>query len=275
MPAVSVPGLGLDWPAVCARAADRVAGALEAYPAIADRAAPAGRGEGGDLALVIDRVAEDAILAELDALGVGLTVVSEERGRLELGGGGPVHVVVDPLDGSRNAKRGLAPYAVSIAVASGPRLGDVEYAFVADLHSGERFTARAGGGAWLDGRPLAALADGGSLEMVGLEFIRPGLVAEHSAAVAATGAERLRAVGSIALSLCYVAAGRLDAMVALAECRSVDIAAGHLILLEVGGAVAYPDEPAAVPEASLELSWRSRALAASGETALARLQPLA
>ena len=48
-----------------------------------------GRGEGGDTTLAVDQAAEDAVFAELEAFGVPLTAVSEERGELALGGGGP------------------------------------------------------------------------------------------------------------------------------------------------------------------------------------------
>src|SRR3712207_9410341 len=92
-----------------------------------------GRGEGGDTSLVIDRAAEEAIVVELEELRVPLTVVSEERGELPLTGGGPVRVVVDPIDGSLNAKRGLPSACVSIAVASGPRMDDVALGYVAEL----------------------------------------------------------------------------------------------------------------------------------------------
>src|SRR5215212_2318836 len=111
-----------DWLALCRRV---MAGVRDAFAACADRSVETGRGEGGDMALVIDRAAEDVVFAELESLGVPLTVVSEERGELELAGGGPVHVVVDPVDGSLNAKRGLPFACVSIAVASGPTMGEV------------------------------------------------------------------------------------------------------------------------------------------------------
>src|SRR2546423_4904993 len=108
--------LQADWLTICRRAEAAARRALEGFPATADRARTTGRGEGGDVALVIDRAAEDAILAELGSLGLGMTAVSEERGRIPLSGGGPVHVVIDPIDGSRNAKRGLPAWSVSIAV---------------------------------------------------------------------------------------------------------------------------------------------------------------
>src|SRR5918998_6818167 len=143
---------GADWLAVCRRAAAGVRAMLDRFPSTTDRAETTGRGEGGDLALVIDRAAEDAVLAELEATGLALTVVSEERGRVELAGGGPVHVVVDPIDGSLNAKRRLPAHCLSIAVADGDSMADVSFGYVRELAGGEHeWWGGPGGGALRDG----------------------------------------------------------------------------------------------------------------------------
>jgi myo-inositol-1(or 4)-monophosphatase len=97
------------------------------------------------------------------------------------------------------------------------------------------------------------------------------LVADAAEGLVRSGIERLRAIGSIALTLCYVASGRLDGMVALGGCRSVDIAAGQLILREVGGAVAFTDVGAGGELAMLDLLWRSRMVAAAGTAGIERL----
>ncbi len=263
--------LSADWLGVCRRASDGVRKMLEEYPRTIDRAVSAGLGEGGDMALVIDRAAEQVIVDELERLGLPLTAVCEERGHVEICGGGPVHVVIDPIDGSRNAKRGLPLFSVSIAVASGTTMGDVQFAYVREFGFGEEWTGRAGEGAWLNGARLQTLDDDGDLEILGLESIRPPLVAQAANALEATGAARLRAVGSIALSLCWVAAGRLDGLVTLAPCRSVDSAAGQLIVREAGGHVAFPEAGEDPLATSLELAKRSRVLAASSSALLVRL----
>ena len=89
-------------------------------------------------------------LEALHAEGHRFTAVSEERGRVEFGGG-PVRVVIDPLDGSKNAKRGLPHHALSFAVADGPTMADVAFGFVYDFGAGEEWVARRGGGALLNG----------------------------------------------------------------------------------------------------------------------------
>ena len=265
------PLAAVDWLGVCRRAADGAEQVLARYPDPADRTSTAGQGVGGDMALVIDREVEDAVFHELEALDVPLTAVSEERGEVEMAGGGPLHVVIDPIDGSRNAKRGIPAYALSIAVAGGPTMGDVELGFIHDFSHREDWWAQRGQGAYLDGRRVTPLASEGELEMVGLETVHPTLIERYADALTATGASRLRGIGSIALSLCYVAAGRFDGMLTLGDTRSVDCAAGQLIVREAGGAVAFPeagDDPLA---ASLDLGVRYRVFAAATPALLARL----
>ena len=104
-------------------------------------------------------------------------------------------------------------------------MADVEVGFVAELAPARDWWAVRGEGAFCDGERLATL-EPGPLEMLGLETARPERVAaRRRGARVDSGARRLRALGSVAASMCLVAAGRLDAMVTLREVRSVDVAA--------------------------------------------------
>jgi myo-inositol-1(or 4)-monophosphatase len=266
--------LSADWLAVSHRAAHIARETLGLYPAYADRARETGRGEGGDMSLAIDRAVEDAVLGEIASLGVGVTAVSEERGPVPIAGGGDVLVVVDPIDGSLNAKRGLAPHALSIAVAAGGTMADVVFGYVAALSSDEEWWAARGGGAFLGGERLTLPSDRG-LEILGVESAHPRTVADASEALAATGARRLRMIGSIAVSLCHVASARFDAMISLRPSRSVDAAAGQLIVREAGGTAAFPDVADGALGASLKLDMRSRVVAAPSAAVLAQLGALA
>ena len=97
----------------------------------------AGIGEGGDRSLVIDRQAEDIVFAELEALhatGAEFVAISEERGEVAFGdGGAEARVVIDPIDGSLNARRTIPSFALSVAVASGPSMADVDLGYVWDF----------------------------------------------------------------------------------------------------------------------------------------------
>jgi myo-inositol-1(or 4)-monophosphatase len=245
-----------------------------------------GRGEGGDTAYVIDRAAEDAVFGEIERIGVPLIAVSEERGEIHLGypagaeertavtEADNIRVVIDPVDGSLNAKRGLPFACVSIAIASGPRMGDVEIGWVAELdprlseedepRRGRDWWAVKGDGAFRDGEPLPPLSPG-PLEVLGLETARPALVAAAAPAIQSLEARRLRVLGSVAMTLCLVAAGQLDAMISLRPIRSVDAAAAQLLVTETGGAVAFPDAD------DLSLEMRSPVMAARDPELLERL----
>jgi myo-inositol-1(or 4)-monophosphatase len=216
-----------------------------------------GVGEGGDETTAIDQAAEDAIVERFRATGA--TLVSEELGILE---GSGTLVVIDPIDGSLNAKRGIPFYSLSIAVADGPAMGDVHFGFVHDLGSGEEWTARRGEGAWLNGAPIGDSRPKEAIEILVMEATRTDLVAADAPKVAPL-AHRLRIMGSTALSLCHLAAGRVDAVCTLKPTRSVDIAAGQLLCRETGCAIELFDSAAPFSAAPLDLVGRSR-LAAAG-----------
>ncbi|MEA2248765.1 MAG: monophosphatase, partial [Solirubrobacteraceae bacterium] len=114
-----------DWLGACRRAARGLEAVLREHPTSNQRVVETGeRGEGGDLTLVIDALAETAVFDELDRLhesGARFTAVSEERGLVDYGDP-DVLVVIDPIDGSMNAKRGLTHHALSVAVADGPTM---------------------------------------------------------------------------------------------------------------------------------------------------------
>jgi myo-inositol-1(or 4)-monophosphatase len=268
-----------DWLAVCERIAAALRAMLAAHPRTAERAVVVGRGEGGDRTLVIDQAAEELIFAELAGVhagGVDFTALSEERGEVNFGGG-PLRVVIDPIDGSMNAKRGLSPHCVSIAVADGPTMADVFFGYVCDLGAGEVWSARRGGGASLGGVALAVQGDerrtrDGRLELVAIEAAHPDRIAGAVEALEPI-AHRVRVFGSMAFSLCQLAAGRLDGMATLGRCRSVDVAAGQLIVRESGGLVAFTAcaQPLGAP---LDLLAHSPVAAARTPAGLAELATL-
>ena len=226
-------------------------------PTSAERARVIGTGEGGDETTAIDQAAEDAIVERFRATGA--SIVSEELGLLE---GSDTVLVIDPIDGSLNAKRGIPFFSLSIAVADGRTMGDVHFGFVHDFGSGEEWSATRGRGAFLNGEPLGDTRPMDKIELLVMEATRTDLVAADAPKVAAL-AHRLRIMGSTALSLCHLAAGRVDGVCTLKPTRSVDIAAGQLLCREVGCAVELFDSVEPFGAAPLDLEGRSR-LAAAG-----------
>jgi len=257
-----------DWLGAARRAAGAIGEMLADHPTIAERVVETGeRGEGGDRTLEIDAAAERAVFAEMDALhaeGARFTVLSEERGIVDYGDPS-ITVVVDPIDGSLNAKRGLGHHALSIAVADGPTMGDVFFGFVRDFGPSEEWVAWRGQGTQLNARPLdPTLGERrnreGKLEVIGLESADPRWIRDHVDELVEV-AHRIRALGAIASSLCQVAAGRLDGMTTLKGSRSVDAAAAQLIVREAGGHVAFTSCSSALA-APLDLEPHSPVVAA-------------
>jgi myo-inositol-1(or 4)-monophosphatase len=245
-----------DWLALCREAVDDVRRVLAELPTRADREPVVGTGEGGDETTAIDQAAERAVLARFGGVE-DVTFVSEEVGTF---GDGRVRVVIDPIDGSLNAKRGIGFFSLSVAVASGPTMGDVEFGFVHDFGSEEEWTAVRGQGARLNGHVLDGELPKERIEILSFEATRTASVAEKAAAVVDL-AYRLRIMGSLALSLCHLAAGRVDAVCSLKPARAVDIAAAQLLVRERGLAIDLFEDPP-FDAAPLDVEGRSRVVAA-------------
>jgi myo-inositol-1(or 4)-monophosphatase len=266
--------LDLDWLGAMRRAAAGQKRLFDAELTIAGRTVYEGVGEGGDHSLALDRRCEDIVFAELERLHPdapeGFVAISEERGDVAFGDpGSPWRVVIDPIDGSLNTRRTIPSHALSVAVASGPSMADVEWGFVHEFGTGDEFVATRGAGAELNGRELRAEGPGYGLEIVGLESADPARIAPVVAALVGQ-AYRVRVIGSIAITLCYVAAGRLDAMLSARGCRSVDAAAGQLIVREAGGEAAFAGLD--LDQASLDLDARYAVLAALDTEMLATVR---
>ena len=239
---------------------------LAELPRRTDREPVLRTGMGGDDTTAIDAAVEEAVVARFDASGEDFTLVSEELGIRE---GGDTWVVLDPIDGSINAKRGLPFFSISVAVAEGGTMDDVVFGYVYDFGSGEEWVAERGAGARLNDAPLAGDPPKDRIELLALEATRTDLVAVHAPPLVGL-VHRLRIFGSLALSLCHLADGRVDAVCSLKPARSVDIAAAQLLVRERGYAIELPERPP-FGSAPLDLEGRSRVVAAGSDAVLAEL----
>src|SRR5438046_9912764 len=183
-----------------------------------------------------DRLAEETVLRVLDYEGAALNVLSEEAGFIDRGG--KAILVLDPIDGTHNAIRGIPAYSVSLAIGH-ERLSDVQEALVRDLVSGAAYYAAKGGGAFLNARPIRVRP----VDLADLVFsVYLGTQAAPDAARTASQARRVRVLGAASLDLCLVGRGAADlsAMPSTpteTKPRWVDIAGGVLIVREAGGLV--------------------------------------
>jgi len=258
-----------DWLAFSRACVGDLERVLVDLPTRIDREPVLGAGEGGDDTTAIDAAAEEAVVRRLEALGADLTLVSEELGVRTFGAGGGLRVVVDPIDGSVNAKRGIPYFSLSLAVAQGPTMDDVTFGFVHDFGAGEEWVAERGRGARLDDAPLEGPGPKETIEILSLEGTTTEAIAGVVAALPGV-AYRVRVMGSLALSLCHLAAGRVDGVCCLKPARSIDIAAAQLLVRERGYAIELFEDPP-FGDAPLDLGQRSRVAAAATPELCARI----
>lgn len=193
-----------------------------------------------DLVTEVDHQSEDAILAAIRGAFPEHSIITEESGSLS---GDPQRCwYIDPLDGTLNYAHAVPFFSVSLAFAVH---GVVELAAIYEPMRAECYTAQKGKGAWLNGEPIhvseaAELIE--SLLVTGFPYDLLGS-AMHNIDYFGYFSRRsqgVRRLGSAALDLCYVAAGRLDGYWEL-SIKSWDIAAGALIAQEAGAVVSKVD----------------------------------
>ena len=145
--------------------------------------------------------------------------------------------IVDPLDGTMNYVHGMPNFAVSIALE---QRGEVVVGTVLDPTNGECFSAAKNRGAYLNGRRLSVSAAAGMTQaLIAVSFaahVRRGDREINEFIEVMLRSQGTRRMGSSALNLCYLAAGRFDGYWSKST-KIWDIAAGALLVTEAGGVI--------------------------------------
>ncbi len=190
-----------------------------------------GIGADGTPTSYIDKVAEDIAVKLLTQASVKVNLLSEEIGFIDFGGS--YTFVLDPVDGTRNASRGIPFYGVSLAIGTS-RISDVEYGIVKNIPTGDLFTAEKHHGAFLNTMPIRVC------EVPPKDILSSISLGKSSTKKAHALAKQgyVRSLGSASLEMCMVAIGALDYyFVGKDIMRVIDIAASTLIIREAGGLV--------------------------------------
>ena len=191
-----------------------------------------GVGAAGDKTYPVDKKAEEIIVSGLEESGEPLTIISEELGTREIKGVGK-KVLIDPIDGSKNAISGIPFYCTSIAVAEGNRVEDIELAYVINLINGDEFWAEKGKGAFLKGERIYPQKDD-IFYLIAYEAAYPDRDIPRIVPLLVK-ARKTRCLGATALDLAYLAYGAISVFLAPSPSRVFDFAAGWLLVAEAGG----------------------------------------
>ncbi len=230
-----------------------------------------GRGAGGDMTMHIDKRAEEIVINFLERKNISCILVSEECGIKIIGENPKDYVVLDGIDGTSNAVRGIPFTSISIAHATRPYLQEVDVGLVMDLYKGITFSAETGKGAYEDGRLLepssiTSLMEGIFSVKLPVNMNRKEIQKDVTRLMPLiSNMRKLRQLGSVALEICYVASGRLDACVDLRhKIRATDLASAYLIVREAGGVMFTPEGNEVIME--LKANARTSFVAAANLT---------
>ncbi|HEX9022031.1 MAG TPA: inositol monophosphatase family protein, partial [Nitrospirota bacterium] len=198
---------------------------------------PLGKGAGGDKTFPVDKWAEDIVLSALAKAhreGASFTLISEELGIRKFGDGAKI-ILVDPIDGSNNAKTGIPFFSSSLALLNGEKLSDLAVGYVVNLATDDEFWAMRAHGAYRNGARIRTSASEG-FAVVAYEASSPAAdIARIMPLI--KRARRTRCFGSTALDLAYLASGAISVFATATASRAFDYAAGMLILEEADGVI--------------------------------------
>ncbi|MBI5742027.1 MAG: hypothetical protein HZA16_15085 [Nitrospirae bacterium] len=193
-----------------------------------------GRGASGDITNPIDKKAEDIVIEEIEKLREPVTLVSEECGIRDINGGG-LKLLLDPIDGSRNALSGIPLFSTSIAVVDGETISDTLIGYVINLISGDEYWALKGQGSYLNAARVTTQQDD-ALMVIAYEAQTPKV--DMPAIIPLLSLfRRARCFGSTALDMAFLSQGAVSMFVTPALSRSFDFVAGYLLVKEAGGIV--------------------------------------
>ncbi len=188
-----------------------------------------GTGAGGDTTFPIDKVAEDIIIENLEKEGLDCNIIAEERG-VKINDNSHLTIIIDPIDGSKNAVSGIPFFSTSIAVADGKYLDSLSMGYIINLINGDEFYAERGKGAFFNGKKIKQKRDKKTI-IVAFEASNPYGAIKRILPLLRI-ANRVRCYGSTALDLAYLSMGAISIFVTPTPSRIFDFSAGILIAKE-------------------------------------------
>lgn len=195
---------------------------------------PLGRGASGDITFLLDKLAEDIIIEEFEKEGLNINIITEERG-LKIIEGNDLTLIIDPIDGSRNAVSGIPFFSASIALADGPTLKDLRAGYIINLINSDEFWSFRNQGAFFNGEKIQTKKDDISI-VIAFETANPYSSLKEMLPLFRL-ANRVRCFGSTALALAYLSMGSCSIFITPTPSRIFDFSAGILVAKEAGAIV--------------------------------------
>ena len=195
-----------------------------------------GRGAGGDISRNIDIVAEKTVLDYLKKINFECVVLGEECGRVELSDNPKGYVIMDAIDGSANAVRGVPFFCSSLAFATEDKLSSITDGVITNLSNGEMYWASKDKGAFLNETKIQVHCKDPIYKIVGINTSGASTDLMKRLYPIFEKHNHTRHFGANALEMALFARGLMDIFIDLRDkIRIQDIAAGYIIVKEAGG----------------------------------------
>ena len=248
-------------------ASRRIYEAVKDMAGTEDAAGNFGRGAGGDISRNIDITAENTVLDYLREINFECVVLGEECGRVELSDNPKGFVIMDAIDGSANAVRGVPFFCSSLAFATENRLSSIIDGVVTNLSTGEMYWASKGKGSFLDGKQISVHKKIPLYKIVGINTSGASQEIMKKLQPVFENHNHTRHFGANALEMAMFAQGLMDIFIDLRKkIRIQDVAAGYIIVKEAGGLLL--DEEFNPLDADLDYKTRVSFIAATNQEIL-------
>ena len=195
-----------------------------------------GRGAGGDISRNIDIVAEKTVIDHLKEINFDCVVLGEECGRVELSTNPKGFIIMDAIDGTTNAVRGLPFFCCSLAFATDEKLSSITDAAITNLSNRDIYWASKGNGAFLNDRQISVHKEKPVYKVVGINTSASPPELIHRFIPIFEKHHHMRHLGANALEMAFFAQGSIDIFIDFRKkIRIQDMAAGYLLIKEAGG----------------------------------------
>jgi myo-inositol-1(or 4)-monophosphatase len=222
----------MDWKFFCDRLTDAIWIAIKDKVGTEEAATKVARDKKNTKK--IDALAEDTVIDYLKKENMDVTLLSEEIGEIQIGGSPKYAVVLDPVDGTTNAIKGLPFFSTSIAIANGKRIEDLVVGYIRNYLTGEVFYADESGAFQNDKKCASSSCN--VLRKALISIYTYNNVDYRVLRRILMKIGKMRLFGAISLELAYVACNRLDGIIDLrGDLKISDIAASILLLEKAGG----------------------------------------
>jgi len=262
----------MDTTEILKEASRRIYEAVKDMAGTENAAGDFGKGAGGDISRNIDITAENTVLDYLKEINFECVVLGEECGRVELSENPKGFVIMDAIDGSANAVRGVPFFCSSLAFAIENRLSSITDGVITNLSTGEMYWASKGKGSFLDGKQISVHKKAPLYKIVGVNTSGASQEIMKKLQQIFENHNHTRHFGANALEMAMFAQGLMDIFIDLRKkIRIQDIAAGYIIVKEAGGLLL--DEQFNSLDADLSYETRVSFVAAANQEILDEVFP--